>query len=163
MTTLFFFLLASGLLMICLEIFLPGGIIGIFGVIALAGAITIGFMAFGHETGMFLLVGVVVLLCVSVIVWIKFFPKTVIGRSMTLASDGKDFKSSDDRFRELVGKEARALTALRPAGLVQLNGAKYNVVSEGNLVAQGETVRIVKASGNRIVVRQVEEKKSADS
>lgn len=157
MHLLFFILLAAGLLMISLEIFLPGGIIGTLGGLALIGAIIIGFSEFGTVTGTYILAAIVVLLCVCIMVWIKYFPKTIIGRSMTLSTDGKDFKSSDERFLELVGKEGETLTELRPAGLIRLDGAKYDVVSEGSLVEKGKRVQVVKAGGRRIVVREIEE------
>ncbi|MFC1461824.1 NfeD family protein [Verrucomicrobiota bacterium] len=157
MTLLFFILLAAGLFMICLEIFLPGGVIGLMGVLSLAGAVIIAFMAFGPLTGMYIAVSIIIVLGISMVLWIKYFPKTSVGKSMTLSKDGKDFKSSDNAFRELVGKEAETLTELRPAGIVQIDSSKYDVVTEGNLVDKGKTVRVIKVEGNRIVVRQVKE------
>lgn len=157
MTLLFFILLVAGLLMICLEIFLPGGITGLLGAVSLAGAVIIGFSAFGSVMGMYILVAIIFLLAACVVLWIKYFPKTIIGKSMTLSTDGKKFKSSGDQFRELVGKEAETLTELRPAGKVQIGDSKYDVLSEGKLVDRGKRVRVIKVEGNRIVVRQIKE------
>lgn len=154
MTLSFFFLLAAGLLMICLEIFLPGGVIGSLGAMSLAGSIVIGFYAFGPVIGMYILLGAIALLCACIILWIKYFPKTAIGRSMTLASDGKDFKSSGDHLRGLVGKDGESLTELRPAGKAMIEGVKHDVISEGSLIEKGRKVRVVKVIGNRIMVRE---------
>ncbi len=163
MTSLFFVLLIAGLLMICLEIFLPGGVIGVLGGISLLGAIAIGFSAFGVATGTYVMIGIVLLLCVSVVLWIKYFPRTIIGKSMTLAKDGSDFKASDDHYRYLVGKEGESVTDLRPAGIVLIEGAKYDVVSEGSLVDKGSRVKVIKASGSRIVVRQARDEKGGEA
>ena len=153
----FFILLVAGLLMICLEIFLPGGVIGLIGAFSLAGAIVVGFQVFGSEIGFYIMIGVVLLLCVSVVMWLKYFPKTGMGKSMTLIKDGKDFKSSDEHFHELVGKEGETLTDLRPAGLVKIDEVKYDVVSEGSMIDKGKKVRVIKTSGNKIVVRLVKD------
>lgn len=157
MTLLFFILLISGLLMICLEIFLPGGIIGFFGVLALIGAIIISFSAFGTANGFVIAVLIVILLGVSVLLWIKYFPKTRVGKSMTLSTDGKAFKSSSGQFSALIGKEGEALTELRPAGVISIASTKYDVVTEGNLVDKGKPIRVIEVQGNRIVVRQIDE------
>ena len=155
MEAFFFVLLVSGLFMICLEIFLPGGIIGIFGGLALAGAIVIGYLAFGSGKGTIIAISIIMLLGITVVLWIKYFPKTMIGKSLTLSMNEKDFKSSNAQFRELVGKEGETLTELRPAGIITIDGSKHDVVTEGNLINQGQRVRVIKVEGNRIVVRQV--------
>ncbi len=160
MTSLFFVLLIAGLLMICLEIFLPGGVIGVLGGISLVGAIVIGFSAFGAATGMYIMLAIVLLLCVSLILWIKYFPGTIMGKSMTLTKDGSDFKASDDYDRALVGKEGESVTELRPAGIVLIDGVKYDVVSDGSLIEKGARVHVVKTSGNRMVVRRALEEKT---
>ena len=54
--------------------------------------------------------------------------------------------------RELIGVEGITLTDLRPAGTMQVNGEKVDVVSDGPWVPAGTTVRIVRAEGYRHVV-----------
>ncbi len=159
MTSLFFIFLIAGLLMVCLELFLPGGVIGVLGGLSLLGAIVMGFSAFGSATGTYIMIAIVLLLCVSVILWIKYFPRTIMGKSMTLAKDGSDFKASDDQYQKLVGKEGESVTELRPAGIVAIDGARYDVVSDGSLIEKGARVRVIKTNGNRIVVRQAREEK----
>ena len=156
MQLLFFVLLISGLLMVCLEIFLPGGIIGFFGALALIGAIVIGFLAFGPGTGVVIAVSIIILLGITVFLWIKFFPQSRIGKSITLSADGKAFKSSSNKSSDLVGKEGEAFTELRPAGVIIIDGSRYDVVTEGNLINKGKPVRVIKVQGNRIVVRQID-------
>jgi membrane-bound serine protease (ClpP class) len=54
---------------------------------------------------------------------------------------------------DLVGKEAVALTDLRPAGTVAIDGERIDVVTEGDYVRAGTSVRIIRAEGHRHVVR----------
>ena len=53
-----------------------------------------------------------------------------------------------------VGKTGVAHTALRPAGIAEFDGVKLNVVSDGEFVNSGDSVRVERAEGNRIVVRK---------
>jgi membrane-bound serine protease (ClpP class) len=58
------------------------------------------------------------------------------------------------KIAALVGKTARAATVLRPSGAVELDGERYDVVTDGDFVEAGTLVRIVAVHGNRIVVER---------
>jgi membrane-bound serine protease (ClpP class) len=45
------------------------------------------------------------------------------------------------------------LKILRPAGVIDIDGAHLDVVSEGQFITAGNKVKVVSVSGNRIVVR----------
>ena len=51
-----------------------------------------------------------------------------------------------------IGKTGAALTPLRPAGIADLDGVRLNVVTEGDYIERGAPVRVVRVTGNRIVV-----------
>jgi membrane-bound serine protease (ClpP class) len=55
----------------------------------------------------------------------------------------------------LVGRTAAAATVLRPAGVVEIDGERLDVVTNGEFVEAGRAVRIVAVEGNRIVVEPV--------
>ncbi len=57
---------------------------------------------------------------------------------------------------ELVGATGVAVTALRPAGVAQFGDERLDVVSEGEWIEPGTSVRIVRAEGYRHVVRPAE-------
>lgn len=149
---LFFAFLASGILLICAEVFVPGGILGAMGGIALLAAVVMSFIVFPHSAVLISLAIVLGLgLCVAL--WIKFFPRSGLGRQMTLSNDGKDFKSSND-LAGLLNKEGEALSELRPAGFASIDGKKTDVITEGDMIAKGVRVRVVQVEGNRVVVRK---------
>lgn len=52
------------------------------------------------------------------------------------------------------GSQGRALTGLRPAGRIEVDGQIVDVVTGGRWVEAGESVRIVEIHGNRVVVEQ---------
>jgi membrane-bound serine protease (ClpP class) len=47
------------------------------------------------------------------------------------------------------------LTPLRPAGTAVIKEERIDVVTEGNFIGSNKRVRIVKAEGPRIVVREI--------
>ncbi|HVR87122.1 MAG TPA: NfeD family protein [Planctomycetota bacterium] len=52
----------------------------------------------------------------------------------------------------LAGRRGHALTALRPSGKVDIDGAVFDVVADGEFVAVGEPVEVIRTEGIRIVV-----------
>jgi membrane-bound serine protease (ClpP class) len=90
---------------------------------------------------------------VVVVLWIKFFPRSPIGRSMTLSEDGRTFKSSDSHAG-LVGKDGVAQSELRPAGFALIDGKRIDVITEGSLVPRGTPIQVVRVEGNRVIVRK---------
>ncbi len=152
--TLLIILLAAGSLLIGAEIFIPGAVAGTLGALALVGAVIV---AFGISTtcGYYVGLGVVVLAGITVVLWIKLFPRSSIGKAMTLSEDGKMFKAADSHLA-LLGKVGVAHTDLRPAGFAMIDGQRVDVICEGGLVSQGQAVKVARIDGNRIVVRKVE-------
>ncbi len=152
--TLFLFL--AGLLLLILELFLPGGIVGVIGLICVVVSL---FLAAGSFTEM--AISILIATAVSIIAVIlltkvlgkrmKFFKKFILTDSTTKESG---YVSNETR-EDLVGQIAVTLTALRPSGTAVLGDERIDVVSEGAFIDKDEQVKIVKAEGSRIVVRKV--------
>lgn len=144
-----------GLIFILLEFFVPGGIIGSIGLIAVGGSL---FMATDNFTliAVSLLIAFVVSLTVSILLVkvfnknMKFFKKMVL-RDATTTEEG--YVSNVNRV-ELLGKIGTALTPLRPAGIAYINDERVDVVTEGSFIDQDSDVIVVKVEGSRIVVRE---------
>jgi len=145
-------LLVAGTLMIGAEIFVPGAILGTMGGIALFAAVIVGF-TISPEVGFYTLSGVFVLTVLTVIAWIRLFPRSTIGQKMTLNEDGKAFKSSDSR-QSLMGATGITASELRPAGFALINGKRIDVVAEGGIIDINQPIKVVKVEGNRVVVRK---------
>lgn len=148
----FLILLIAGMMLIGAEIFVPGGILGIIGGAALVLAIIAGFAAFGLETGAYITLGIMVLLTVVITVWIKFFPRSRLGRQMTASSDLKTSKGTQNGLADLVGKEGVALSTLRPSGFATIDGRRVDVVTQGESLARGDKLVVVDVGSNRVVV-----------
>jgi membrane-bound ClpP family serine protease len=152
---LFILFIVVGLLLIAIEVFVPGGVLGVMGVFFLLAAVVAGFFAFGAQGGFLAAIAVVVAGGIFLALWIKMFPKTGVGKLLTLQSDGKAFKSGPPELAALVDKEGVAQTDLRPAGMAVLDGQRRDVVSESGYIARGAKVRVILVQGSRVVVREI--------
>ncbi len=54
----------------------------------------------------------------------------------------------------MVGRVGTAATPLRPAGAIDIDGERLDVVTEGEFLAAGTRVRVLYVQGNRVVVGQ---------
>lgn len=153
--TLFGAFIAMGLILIVLEIIVPGGILGIFGVLALLGAVIIGFVAFGAQGGLLAAFAVLIFSGIFLALWLKLFPRTRMGRVLTLQKDGSAFKTDPVTPSPLLGREGVAVSNLQLSGIANIDGHRTDVVAESSFVAAGARVRVVKVEGHRVVVREV--------
>ena len=68
--------------------------------------------------------------------------------------DGESTVGDPVSADEVLGLEGVAVTPLRPAGRIQVGEQLIDVVTQGSFIEPGESVRVVSAKGNRIVVEQ---------
>jgi membrane-bound serine protease (ClpP class) len=150
------------MLLIGVEVVLiPGhGFTGVLGVL-LVGASAVMAMVGPSPTGSDLIVAGSVLGASLVITgavtyaFIRHLPNSGRFSGLILkASTGSEhgFLAAPAR-PDLVGQEGVALTDLRPAGVVSLSTERIDVVTEGEYIASGSRVRVVRTDGYRHVVR----------
>ncbi|WP_121642928.1 NfeD family protein [Bacillus vallismortis] len=149
-------LFAGGVILILLEIFLPGGIIGLLGLGAIVASL---FLAAGSFTVM--AISLLIASAVSITAFIlltrvlgkrmKFFKKFVLNDSTNTESG---YVSNQTRT-DLIGKVGITYTQLRPAGTVIIDDERLDVVSEGSFTEKDKKVKVVKVEGSRIVVREI--------
>lgn len=152
--TLILFVIGIGL--IIAEFFLPGGIAGIAGIAAVLGSLFLAADNAAHM-GMSILIAMGVSILASILMIkvfgkkMKFFKKIILTDS---TNTEKGYISNKSRL-ELIGLGGYALTALRPSGTVVIGDERIDVVSEGGFILKGAKIKVVKAEGSRIVVREV--------
>ena len=155
-------LLGLGLLALVVEVFvIPGfGAAGILGATALAAAIVLAMLGSSPTAGdvmqAFAVLGASLVITAAVAyAWLRHLPSS--GRFAGLFLHGSAAQSegyiSAARRADLVGLDGIALTDLRPAGAAQFGAERIDVVTEGEYVAQGTPVRVVRSEGYRHVVR----------
>jgi len=147
-------LFAVGLLLLSLEIFLPGGILGVMGGLTLVGAVFLAFRDYGLFGGAVALLGAVALSGGTLYVELVILPKTRLGRGLVLASEvtGKATIAAD---AALVGRSCEAVTALAPSGIVRIDGRRMEAFSRDGFIEAGETLVVHGIDNFRLIVSKV--------
>jgi membrane-bound serine protease (ClpP class) len=152
----YLFLLFLGVLLLGAEVFLPGGVLGIIGALCLIGAAIAGFSAFGPQWGVISMIAIVIAAGIGMALWIRFFPRTAVGKRLSLSKSGADFKSYPDETRLLTGKKGVALSALRPSGIARIEDRRVDVVADGDWIEEGTPIVVASVEGVRILVQPAE-------
>lgn len=148
-------LIFAGAVLLTLELFLPGGIVGSFGVFSLIAAAVVAFKAFNGIWGPIASVGAIFITVAAVVLLMKIFPKTKLGKSLTVDNDLSSSKSSDSESEELIGATGTASSELRPGGFALINGKRIDVITRGEDIRPGSPVKVIDVEGNRIVVEKI--------
>ena len=163
--TIAIILFVAGVVLGIAEVFIPSaGILVIMSIAAFIGSVYCAFQI-GTGWGISFVLAAPLVMLVAVVKGFKVFPKTPFGRRMILARpdqkeeaeavDAAAHANPETEDRELIGKEGTARTDLRPSGSAEIEGRRYNVVSEGGFIAEGTRLRVVEVRGNRVVVEAV--------
>ena len=164
-----------GVFLIFLELFvIPGfGLTGIFGFLFIMASIVVTLLEHSitsphfyyvvgwgdvlYATGitmLTMLIGITGALCVPFL--IPAAAHTPLGSWLYLAHrEDKEsgYHSAEDGLDQLNGKEGIARTTLRPAGIVEIEGRRIDVVSQGGYISPNAPVRVIKVEGRRVVVQ----------
>lgn len=159
-------LIAVGLILLALELFvIPGfGIAGIAGIVATLAGFSLSLIGHGATlTAFFGAMGRVslamVVALIGSLVAFRFIRHTPFSRQLVL--DAALPQGMGDAppapvvvAMTHVGQLGRTATPLRPAGIALLDGARIDVVSEGEMVDAGVPIVVTRMEGNHVVVRR---------
>ena len=143
-------LLIVGVVLLLLETVLPGMIAGFIGFCCLVAGVFLAYANFGPYTGNLVLFGVVAVLVVLAVLWMRFFPDSRVGQMFVTRRVSGDLGVEQPA---LLNQTGTALTNLRPSGMALINGKRVDVVTEGAMIESGTTVRVLAVEGLRVVVR----------
>ena len=142
-------LLVAAFILIGVEVYVPGGVLGAFGVACLAAAVVIGFLQ-GPVTGWAGLGLVLALAVVGGYFWLNVFPGTRAGRRLSLGREGTDVRVSGPAADLAAGQTGVALSTLRPAGIARIGGHRVDVLAENGVwIEAGSAVRVTRVVSGR--------------
>lgn len=146
---------ALGVVLLVLEIFVPGGILGAIGIGALITGVAL--TANSLVEGLLYILGMLALLAVLVILSFRFPTSRRLWERFSLTTRQTNQegylapKQSYDRF---MGRYGVALTHLRPAGTADFDGERVDVVTEGGYIKSGVKIKVIAVEGVRVIVRE---------
>jgi membrane-bound ClpP family serine protease len=139
-TILLLFIL--GIVLLALDLFLPGIILSAFGTIAMLAGTAQAFSQYGVGGGLLAFFIGAVLLTIALYVEYGILPKTRFGKKFFLhaAVAGTTQPASD--LSALVGRDGVTLTPLMPTGQIEVAGRRHEAQSLDGHIAAGAKVRV---------------------
>lgn len=134
-----------GILLILLEVVVPGGVLGIIGGIAAIAAIVFAF-----EDSLW--AGLVMTAFTGTVIPLSLYfglRRLALRKRLSIA-EGSTVGA--EKFAALSGKTGVTLTPLRPSGMARIEGQRVDVITDGNHLGVGVSVRVVRVEGNKVVV-----------
>ena len=147
--TIIILVFAAGLLAMFIELFLPGAVLGLVGLLAVVGSVIFAFTQHHNVAGVVMVVIGVLWVPLFFIMW-----KGVVSKFLALKGDQRGFRPSTTVCEDLVGLEGEAMSMLRPSGIARLGERRYDVVTRGEMLQKGTRIKVIEVSGNRIVVKE---------
>ena len=149
-------ILGLGILLLVAEDLLPtGGALGLLAVACLALVLYQGF-AESSTAGLRNLAIEATLVPTAYGLWSYLLARSGVGRAARLQppqADEVEVSHGRSDLARLVGERGRAVTTLRPAGIVDFEGRRLDGMAEEGLIVTGQTVLAVRVASGRLVVR----------
>ena len=94
---------------------------------------------------------------------LSVLPNTKLGREMMgpgveeiALKREQDERAHREAREALIDQEGTAATAMRPVGIVEINGQRHDAIATGGIIDQGARVRVTGIDGLQITVRAIE-------
>lgn len=155
MAYLILILAVAGIALLAVETMMPGfGVAGISGLCVELAAIVLAGINFGLTAALLLVALVVIAGGASI--WLSL--RSI--RSGRLSHSGLVLNSTEsgtpaDSLQAMEGQVGVVVAALRPVGVADFKGDRYEVRAEGEFITTGTEVRVIRVEGNKMTVRPV--------
>lgn len=146
----------AGILFIIVEILMPTvGLLAGVGVAAMLYSVVLALG--GDVNAIYAMLAAFVLALAAFAFLVKRLPSSHLWNKMVLRdqSTSRSGYVSTEAKEDLLGRQGKVLTELRPAGSILIDGAPVDVVSEGAFIGKDVLVEVVAVHGSRVVVRKV--------
>jgi len=150
-------LFAAGMALVLAEFFVPGLICGVLGsLLVLASGGLACYTYPDHVLFIILVYALGVCICVAIGMYMMSRTRAakhlILGDSQQLAAGWV----AADSDLGLVGMQGKAITTLRPAGTILVDGKRLDAVTNGGYIEKDAEIRVIEVHGSRIVVEKAE-------
>jgi membrane-bound serine protease (ClpP class) len=153
--TLIILLFALGIVLLAVEVIVPGGILGSIGGLMMFAGCVAAFMRYGTGGGILAVTVAVVLAVLAFYIEFRVLPKTSIGRRAFLDKQITAVSAAfGSEARDLIGKSAEALTMLSPSGYVRIDGKRYEAFCQSGQAPAGAALEVIGADNFRLIVSE---------
>ncbi len=153
--TLIILLFSLGIVLLVVEVIVPGGILGSIGGLMMFGGCVAAFIRYGTGGGILAVAAAVVLVVVAFYIQFRVLPKTALGRRAFLDKEITAVTAAFGREAlDLIGKSGQALTMLSPSGYIMIDGKRYEAFCQSGQVPAGAELEVIGADNFRLIVSE---------
>lgn len=155
-----FLLLVIGLILIFLEFYLPGAVMGISGSCLVVASLIVFAVQSGSplETGLF-----VVLIVIALIFLVRFalwrIPRSK-GEFNIYSNGNQDGFQASAYDASAVGKKGVVLSDLKPGGYILIDGKQHQAISQTGYLIKGTEVLVIGGQEESLIVKPVKKEPS---
>ncbi len=150
--TLILVLFAVGILLLALEVIVPGGVLGIVGGLALLGGVLVAFDRYGPGGGAWALAAGLLVTAIALYLEFVLLPRSRLAKALSLNATVAGRSQPPVAEASLVGRQGVAATTLAPTGIVECEGRRYEAFSRSGLIEAGAPVEVTAVETFRILV-----------
>ncbi|MGB0415310.1 MAG: NfeD family protein [Coraliomargarita sp.] len=147
-------LILATLVLTALEVFLPGGVLGVAACVCLVVASYLSYESFGLFTATMVFFGTVLAALVLAILQFRYLIKTPVGQKLFLRNTVDGHSNETSGSDDIVGKTGQALTRLNPTGMVTIDGKQFEAHSEDGFIEQNQSVRVVARDSFKLIIQK---------
>lgn len=144
-----------GTLLLAIEVFVPGMVVGIIGGIALLAGVVVAFNLHGATGGLLALAGGGLLVGVTLYIEFVVLPRSKLAKKFAMNAnvDGTSQPAVAD-LAAVIDQQGETVTPLAPSGYISLQGRQYEAFSQSGYLAKCVTVRVTGLDNFRLIVTQ---------
>jgi membrane-bound ClpP family serine protease len=148
-------LFLAGILLLAIEVFVPGMVVGIIGGLAILAGVIMAFGLYGTAGGMIALLAGAALLGLTLYIEFVVLPKTKFAKkfSMLASVEGTSQPALAD-LGAVLDQQGETVTPLSPSGYISIQGRQYEAFSQSGYLAKGVAVRVTGLDNFRLIVTQ---------
>lgn len=132
------------------EILIPGfGVFGIGGIIAMGLGISIPSSSLEIK-----LISFSLAVILTTLIAIYMIKKGTINKNLSkLVLDDQIYEKSKD-LSSLTNKSGKSLSNLRPSGIIEIDGKKYDALTDGEFIEKNQVIKVIRTEGKKIIVEK---------
>lgn len=150
--TLILVLFTAGIVLLAVEVIVPGAVLGIFGGIALVAGVSLAFSDYGANGGLLALLVALALVAVALFLEFVLLPRSRLARALSVTETVAGTSQPPLADRSVIGKPARAVTPLVPSGVIECEGKRFEAFARSGHVPAGTRLKIVDLDNFRLIV-----------
>lgn len=153
--TLVVLLFLLGIILLAVEVVVPGAVLGTIGGLMMFGGCVAAFVEFGTLGGAVAVIVALLLAGLAFFLEFRVLPRSRWGRRAFLTSQITGVSAPvHSEARGLVGKQAETVTMLSPSGYIKVDGKRYEAFCQSGQVPSGVIVEVIDADNFRLIVSQ---------